>query len=474
MTIVASLAALGAASPAMASLRADTARFSDCPVENPEVSQCLYALTTSGEFIIGKSTVPISKTVTIQGGLTPPVLVSALDGNTLSKTPLPIPGGLTGIALPGEFNEVTSTAELAGTGEVGESVHLPLKVKLDNPALGSTCYLGSNTEPLTLSLTYGTTNPPPPNKPISGKGTVTTKDNGEIKVITGTLVDNSFSAPGANGCTAVPPVGDLAVNNKVGLPAAAGTNTAIMSGTTEEASTQIVKAVRPLPDIGRCVKVAGPALSAYGNATCTEESPGQGKFEWTEGPGPARKFSGVGTKVTLATVGGSSVICTASSNEGEYTGPKAATISLKLTGCTKASGKVKIACQSGATAGEIQTAALEGGLNFIKENEEPTAPVVGMDLKPVSGSTVASFECGGSSATVSGSVIAPISSIDKMVSSFKLKAAELGGVQSPEAFEEGAKDTLSFTPSGGSAEGAGLTTTTTNTNEEKLEIKAIL
>ena len=117
--VIASLAALAVASPAMASLKQDLQRFSDCPLSNPEATQCVYSLTTSGEFVIGKSSVPITQPVTIQGGLTPPIIVPAADGNTLSKTALQVPGGLVGIELPGNFTEVTATAELAGTGSLG-------------------------------------------------------------------------------------------------------------------------------------------------------------------------------------------------------------------------------------------------------------------------------------------------------------------------------------------------------------------
>jgi hypothetical protein len=483
VSVVAAVTALGAASSALASLNQDIQRFANCPVNTPGVSECVYSTTTGGEFILGKGAVPITKTVTIQGGLDVGKLVPASNGETLSKTALPVPGGLVGIELPGNFSEVTATAELAGQGEISSNIHLPLKVKLDNTLLGSGCYVGSEEEPLTLNLDYGTTNPPPPNKPISGKYTITTKDGGEILDINGTLVDNSFAAPGANGCTLLPLVGDLAVNTKEGLPAAAGTNTAIMSGNTEEISSQSVISARPLPDIGRCQKVEGVLEGKkrvpngdYLNSSCTAQTSDKiGKYEWTEGAGPSRKFAGTGTKLTLETAGKSSVTCSASSNEGEYTGPKTETASFKLTGCAAGPKGKGAACQSsGAGSGEIQTAALEGGLGYIKENEAPETPIVGVDLKPTSGSNVATFECGGSPISLTGSVIAPITALDKMATSFKLKPAASGGVQSAQEFEGGSKDTLTFAPSGGSAEGAGLAGASTSSNEESLEIKAVL
>jgi hypothetical protein len=470
--------ALAASSPADASLKQDLQRFSDCPYNAPKMVKCVYSTTTTGEFVIGKSTVPINKTVTIQGGLLPGgVLAPAADGNTLSKTPLTVPGGLVGIELPGNFTEVTATAELAGQGEISTSVALPLKVKLDNLLLGGGCYVGSSSEPLFLHLVYGETKPPPPNKPIKGTIVVTTKDSGAILVLTGTLVDNSFAAPGANGCTLLPLVGDLAVNTKVGLPSAAGTNTAIMGGATEEVSSSLVRAVLPLPDLGRCLKVEPNAEGTklvyhggYTNASCTLESEEKlGKYEWTTGPGSAAKFKGASAAVKLEAVGKAAVTCTASTSQGEYTGPKTQKVSMVLTGCSQGPKAQSVPCQSSsASAGEIRTASLEGGMEFIKEGEGTEVPSVGVDLKPASGTSLATFECGGKAVSVGGSVIVPITALDKMATSFKLKATQTGGKQVPEEFEVGPKDTLTF-----NGEQAGITATQTSTNEELLEIKAI-
>ncbi|HXR28382.1 MAG TPA: hypothetical protein VN772_02305 [Solirubrobacteraceae bacterium] len=466
------LGGLLAAAPASAALRHDLQRFSDCPLTDPTVVKCVYSTTTSGEFVIGNSAVPINQTVTIQAGLKPlGILVPAADGNTLSKTPLQVPGGLVGIELLGNFTEVTATAELAGQAQISTSVALPLKVKLDNLALGGGCYLGSESEPLSLHLIYGETSPPPPNKPISGKVVITTKD-GQILTLAGTLVDNSFAAPGANGCTLLPLVGDLAVNTKEGLPAAAGKNTAIMSGVTEEVSSSEVTAVLPLPELGRCQKLEGVLEGGphgkFSNSSCTILSGGSGKYEFVPGPGAKDKFSGVTKGVTLESVGKVTVKCAASSSTGEYTGAKTETASITLTGCTTGPKTKSVSCQSsGAAAGEIKSEPLAGSIDFIKENEVPEKPEVGLDLKAASGSNLVAFECAGVSTSVSGSVIAPLTAVDKMATSFKVAAKESGGIQSFEAFEEGAKDTLSL-----GAEAAGLTASSTQTNEEPLEVKA--
>ena len=473
--VLMALAALGFAATAMANIRGELQRFGECPVKSPIVGGCLYSATTGGEFIVGKGTVPITKTIILQAGLnTQGELIPPESGNELSKTPLPIPGGLVGIELPGNFTAVTATAELAGPASYVKSINLPLKVKLDNLLLGGNCYIGSETETLSLHLTYETTNPPPPNKPISGK--VTLSQNGPITVLTGTLVDNAFAAPGANGCTLLPPVGDLAVDIKEGLPAAAGNNTAIMSGTTELAPADLVKAILPLPELGRCVKVepvkeGGKTVYHGGWSTdCGIEVPEKnGRWEWSPGPGTANKFKGLSKTVKLQTVGGSLVTCTASTSEGEYTGAKTQTLSMKLTGCKQ---KTTLCQSSSAGAGEIRTAALDGSLDFIKENLHGETPLVGVDLKPASGIDLAAFECGGKAMSVSGSVIVPVTVLDKPELAFHEKAAALEGKQLPESFEEEAKDTLTLASSGGE-EQAGLTGTFTNTNEEALEIKSL-
>jgi hypothetical protein len=280
IAVAAPLAALGAASPALAVEHHPTGifkQFADCPLANESVENCIYALTESGKFTIGKKTVPIVNTITLQGGFygegTEIHFVGAEDGNTLSKTGQPVPGGLLGVVAPSVlpkflreiFNEfinkgptgVTATAELAApassihldteyliAGE-GISLILPLKVKLSNPFLGESCYIGSNAHPLEIEFTDGTTSPPEPNKPISGKaGTFEQEDDFRlIRLKDNTLVNNSFEvATGAEGCGGLLSVlVDPAVNAELGTPAVAGENTAILEGTLETAYTPAVK-----------------------------------------------------------------------------------------------------------------------------------------------------------------------------------------------------------------------------------------
>lgn len=74
--------------------------------------------------------------------------------------------------------------------------------------------------------------------------------------------------------------------------------------------------------------------------------------------------------------------------------------------------------------------------------------------------------------TLTGSVIAPVTAVDKMSATFALKFKAAKGKQKPTSFEAGLTDTLTFASSS-REEQAGLTSTITVANAEALEIKAI-
>jgi hypothetical protein len=468
--VVGVLALLATAVPAMAGLRNDLEKFSNCPVNTFGVSKCVYGVTSSGEFVLGKGAVPISKPVIIQGGIAGSgELIAPLNGaEEVSKTPQTVPGGLSGLGLSGEPNEVTAVAELAAPASITSAVHLPLKTKLNNALLGSECYIGTTAEPVNLELTYG-------------KVELVVKDHA-IDDLIGSLEDHTFSAPGASGCTALPPVGDLILDEKEGLPSAAGKNSAVMTGETEQVSRRLVVETLPLPAFSRCEKLPGEPegkklvfKGRYLNTACTTASVvNEGHYEWQDGVGANKTFTGVSGPVTIESVGAkTNVKCAASSASGEYTGPKTETQTITLTGCETGPHGHVVTCQSGSTAGEVVTNQLEGGLDFIKENYEVEGvkPEVGLQLKAASGTELAAFECGGSHIAVSGSVIAPITGVDAMVTSFHVTAKQGAGVQAVTAFEEGAKAGLTITGSSGAESGA-LGITETQTNGEKVEVKA--
>jgi hypothetical protein len=293
MALMASLGVLSAASPALAAPKGEYAVFADCPLSNAAVQGCIVGRTEKGEFVIGtkKTKVPIEKTITLQGGFEEEIpaefrmpFVEAADGNTLSKTPQKVPGGLLGIKceeiknaslrkageviFESKLTGVTATTELAlpappaslssiflSEASLEEPIlyeafgipalGLPVKLKLENPLLGSECYIGSSTEPIVLKLTTGTTKPPSPNTSIKGKlGTLTTRAEGGILVIKdNSLVDNLFAVPVAKGCggKAFESVIDPLIDAKLGLPSPSGNNTAILEGTLEQAGAELTK-----------------------------------------------------------------------------------------------------------------------------------------------------------------------------------------------------------------------------------------
>jgi hypothetical protein len=275
IALTASLGVLSVASPALAKEPTGEFKvFKNCPLNNPATKACIYAETTSGEFKIKKTEVPIVNTITLQGGLpetegneTP---IPAVNVESLSKTPQPVPGGLLNLIKCKEITNffarvacevffekgalgVTATAELVGLPtinqlnlilEEGTALTLPIRVHLENAFLGNECYVGAPTSPITLALTTGFTSPPKPNEPIRGKGgEIEGREEGNILVINNnSLVNNSYSVPAATGCggllsSIINPI----VNAKLGLPSAAGNNTAILNGTLRIATREGVE-----------------------------------------------------------------------------------------------------------------------------------------------------------------------------------------------------------------------------------------
>jgi hypothetical protein len=223
-------------------------QFAGCPspfTENAKIKTCLRSEITGGHFKMGNKEVPIEKTITLTGGVEnifgSPVFFNSEGG--LAKVKQKVPGGIVGLTgltwlaevLGVEALTLYATTELAGTAEVAglDAAKLPIKVHLENSTgvLGKNCYVGSNTNPIVLNLTTGTTSPPAPNKPITGKKPVLSFDPvlEILRGTEGTYVDNSFAAPGASGCVLtllglIPVNIDGLINLQSGLPSPAGTN----------------------------------------------------------------------------------------------------------------------------------------------------------------------------------------------------------------------------------------------------------
>jgi hypothetical protein len=287
------LAGLEMVSPALANEpTGDFADFKQCPRFTTGVNLCLYSQMLSGELVIGNHALPVVSPVTLQGGIElnettfAETFVGALNGETISRTPQNIPGGLPSLIdceeIAGSgFRErvrrracrallqsawstaVGATIELARpANEIvintsnqesreGTALSLPLRIHLENPLLGGECYIGSYAAPVTVNLTSGTTSPPEPNKPISGEtGRLSVKDEFNFVELTeNTLVDNAFSVPSVTGCgghlSSI--IGPL-VDSRLGLPSPAGNNTIVQNSTTDEATTVgVIASEQPSP-----------------------------------------------------------------------------------------------------------------------------------------------------------------------------------------------------------------------------------
>lgn len=255
-------------------------KFDYCPSTTEGVNRCIYSVTETGEVVLGNKKVPIVNPAILQGGYGKADLTThispffgATNGVTLSKAPQPVPGGLAGLVNCKEINDfilraacewtfengltgVNSTLELARPAseiQISEfnllfrrdtALKLPVKVHLENPFLGSTCYIGSSSNPIIWNLTTGTTAPPAPNSPISGAvGKAEVLEGGGIVKYGGTvLVDNSWAAPGASGCGGplVELLLDPIINLSVGVPSAAGKNTAVLGTSSYLATAKAV------------------------------------------------------------------------------------------------------------------------------------------------------------------------------------------------------------------------------------------
>ncbi len=252
----------------------DYAPFAECPLSNRATDICIFAQTESGELTIGRKTIPITKTITLQGGVHQnettgkQKFIGALNGETLSVAPQVIPGGLIEIIGRGT-GQVTATIQLAAPASAigvstqnlieakGVGLSLPVKLRLSNRLLGESCYIGSNAHPIVIDLSTGTTRSSASHRQLTGKpGHAKFKDEYNLVTLVGeSLVSDSFVAPRAEGCGGAGGSGsartsqlasqlDLAIDAGLGLPIARGDSEARLNGSLRDANASAVKASR--------------------------------------------------------------------------------------------------------------------------------------------------------------------------------------------------------------------------------------
>ncbi len=271
-TLVFASAALGASH----NPTGEYAQFNECPLNRATITDCVLSVTEGGSVKLGAKTVPIEKPVTLQGGFegagSEIEFYGAENGKTLSETPQPVPGGLLGLlnckeqtnpiikglcetALENGLTGVNATVQLTGPSkgltninlntenfifEEGTALGLPVKVHLENPLLGGSCYIGSDSKPVQINLSTTTSG-----ALVGSAGTITFNEPFfTITTVTGAkLVDGLFAAPAATGCggllaLVVNPV----VNAILETPSASGKNAATLISKLQDAASSEVLA----------------------------------------------------------------------------------------------------------------------------------------------------------------------------------------------------------------------------------------
>ncbi len=252
-----------AAVPAMAK-KATTGfqKLEHCPYTDSEIAICTADISGPGsEFKAGNIKVQLETPIVLQGGLRTveegphagesqflaPVGVEALapvkqkapsleevvnpaelSAKELKRYERDVAAGRTkgfvAIELAGSVEQVyLDTSNLLE--ENGPTLTLPVKVRLINPFVGNDCYVGSDADPIEITLTTGQSGA------LRGNaGTITTIEEGDILLVEeNSLVNGTYSSPGVEGC-GVADGADAAIDSKIGLPAGEGQNTTTIKG----------------------------------------------------------------------------------------------------------------------------------------------------------------------------------------------------------------------------------------------------
>jgi hypothetical protein len=239
-----------------------------------------------------------------------------------------------------------------------------------------------------------------------------------------------------------------------------------------------------LPELGRCVKVSGTGEFTRENCVAVSKTH-TGSYEWAPGPGA---MPGVNIRFfnpTLQTVTGNKIKCAfVFLEESQFTSDKEFKVKkVTMQSCIMVGSNLP--CFSSPTEpGTIEsTTPLKGELGFIP-GSKTAVPFAGWDLKAESESSpIVEFFCGENNAVpiyqvvLQGSVIGHVVKTNKMQTTFGLKYKQSAGIQIPEAFIGGEKDTLTqlttplSNPGAKKTEQVGLASVAEMIPSEALEIK---
>ncbi|MER5849475.1 hypothetical protein ABT126_21055 [Streptomyces sp. NPDC002012] len=288
-TALAAFASMGSATAAT-SLNGNWAPFTRCPVDAPamlaadgatDTAVCVSSHSASGSIKLGNTVVPVGASDLQVGVVTHPgggATVVSPPGGALVADSAQIPGGLLGLMCPSDIpvitgicnqltdntlNRVTATIEsvnspsgfqlLAGTTTGKPIITLPVRIHLENPFLGNSCYIGSASDPVLLRP-QNLTRPAISTQQFAGDGTTdATGPMGRISLVGANQTDTTYAVPGASGCG----LGLLnwAVNLKTGLPSVSGNNSVVLNN----AQTYVATINNP----GSVAPDAGKLLSQY-------------------------------------------------------------------------------------------------------------------------------------------------------------------------------------------------------------------
>jgi hypothetical protein len=261
--------------------------FVNCPVKGEFEGFADIACTVGatepnegGQFTVGPITVPITKQIVLQYGLTETgeeeldYIPPANGAEAITPAPERVPGEPIADISEAEQNELGwseglkysyklaqkhhtvktayETIELAGIPytnitniliEEGVGVEAPVKIKAENKwlsELGDVCYVGSNEEPIVQHLTSGESTSPYTGETVHGsKGSLYIFHEGREVIESGSnLVDNTYAVPAAS-CTG-PNASVIAatIDKEFGLPQPAGASLTEIKGALYLASAE--------------------------------------------------------------------------------------------------------------------------------------------------------------------------------------------------------------------------------------------
>ncbi|MFD3532779.1 hypothetical protein [Streptomyces sp. NPDC058664] len=269
LTALGAFASMGTATAAVPQLNGSWAPFTRCPVDAPallaadgldKAPQCVSSSSASGSIKLGNTTVITGRTDlqigVVQNADGTSTVVAPAAGSIIADSAT-VPGGLLGLMCPSDIpfitdicrqlsdarlNKITATVESIGTpanfdqiaGVLTDMpiVDIPVRIHLQNPFLGSNCYIGTKSNPIMLRPSNATS-PSFAVERFNGDGSPNEEgDMSRLNLLGSTQVDKTFAVPGASGCgLGLFGLIDGAVNLKTGLPSAAGKNSLTLNNT---------------------------------------------------------------------------------------------------------------------------------------------------------------------------------------------------------------------------------------------------